>query len=111
MRGFINRFAVILESTASRPVSKMSLPAETQLGPYKIIAPIGAGAMGEVYRARDTRLQRDVALKTLPASFTYDSDRLRRFEQEARSVAALNHPNIVPVYDAAEASGVHYHLS
>jgi len=89
----------------------MSLPAETQLGPYKIIAPIGAGAMGEVYRARDTRLQRDVALKTLPASFTNDADRLRRFEQEARSVAALNHPNIVGVYDVGQAAGVHYIVS
>jgi eukaryotic-like serine/threonine-protein kinase len=89
----------------------MSLPAETQLGPYKIIAPIGAGAMGEVYRARDTRLQRDVALKTLPASFTNDADRLRRFEQEARSVAALNHPNIVAVYDVGQAAGVHYIVS
>ena len=92
-------------------ISKMSLPAETQLGPYKIVAPIGAGAMGEVYRARDTRLQRDVALKTLPASFTNDADRLRRFEQEARSVAALNHPNIVAVYDVGEAAGVHYIVS
>jgi len=89
----------------------MSLPAETQLGPYKIIAPIGSGAMGEVYRARDTRLQRDVALKTLPASFTNDADRLRRFEQEARSVAALNHPNIVGVYDVGQAAGVHYIVS
>ena len=89
----------------------MSLPAETQLGPYKITSPIGAGAMGEVYRARDTRLQRDVALKTLPASFTNDADRLRRFEQEARSVAALNHPNIVAVYDVGEAAGVHYIVS
>src|SRR5260370_27279219 len=101
----------IFRSSRLAAISKMSLPAETQLGPYKIVAPVGAGAMGEVYRARDTRLQRDVALKTLPASFTNDADRLRRFEQEARSVAALNHPNIVAVYDAAEASGVHYHLS
>src|SRR5260370_29244659 len=89
----------------------MALAAETQLGPYKIIALIGAGGMGEVYRARDTRLLRDVALKLLPESFTADPDRLRRFEQEARAVAALNHPNIVLVYDVGDASGVHYIVS
>src|SRR5438876_5336160 len=67
----------------------MSFAPDTQLGPYKIISLIGSGGMGEVYRARDTRLLRDVALKVLPASFTNDPDRLRRFEQEARAVAAL----------------------
>src|SRR5262245_47111134 len=93
----------------------MAFPAETQIGPYKIVALIGSGGMGEVYRAHDTRLQRDVALKVLPASFTHDSDRLRRFELEARSVAALNHPNIVVVYDVGVATGpsgdVHYIVS
>src|SRR4051812_23515567 len=89
----------------------MSFAADTQLGPYKIVALIGSGGMGEVYRARDTRLLRDVALKTLPASFTNDPDRLRRFEQEARAVAALNHPNIVSVHDVGEAQGVHYIVS
>src|SRR5271166_1719784 len=89
----------------------MSLAADTQLGPYKIIALIGAGGMGEVYRARDTRLLRDVALKVLPESFTADPDRLRRFEQEARAIAALNHPNIVSVYDVGNAGGVHYIVS
>ena len=89
----------------------MTFPAETQLGPYKIIALIGSGGMGEVYRARDTRLLRDVALKVLPASFTNEPDRLRRFEQEARAVAALNHPNIVSVHDVGEANGVHYIVS
>jgi len=67
--------------------------------------------MGEVYRARDTRLLRDVALKVLPASFTSDPDRLRRFEQEARAVAALNHPNIVSIYDVGNANGVHFIVS
>jgi eukaryotic-like serine/threonine-protein kinase len=89
----------------------MSLAAETQLGPYKIVSLIGAGGMGEVYRARDTRLLRDVALKLLPESFTADPDRLRRFEQEARAVAALNHPNIVSVYDVGSAGGIQYIVS
>ena len=89
----------------------MSFVADTQLGPYKIVALIGSGGMGEVYRARDTRLLRDIALKVLPASFTNDPDRLRRFEQEARAIAALNHPNIVSVYDVGQANGVHYIVS
>jgi Tol biopolymer transport system component len=77
----------------------MPLTTGTKLGPYEIIAPLGAGGMGEVYRARDTRLGRDVALKILPESFASDADRLRRFEQEARAVAALNHPNILALFD------------
>jgi eukaryotic-like serine/threonine-protein kinase len=89
----------------------MPFATDTQLGPYKIISLIGAGGMGEVYRAHDPRLSRDVALKVLPASFTSDPERLRRFEQEARAVAALNHPNIVSVYDIGNADGVHYIVS
>ncbi|MGC1904517.1 MAG: serine/threonine-protein kinase, partial [Candidatus Acidiferrum sp.] len=89
----------------------MPFAPDTPLGPYKIVALIGSGGMGEVYRAHDTRLRRDVALKILPASFTNDADRLRRFEQEARAVAALNHPNIVSIYDVGEANGVHYIIS
>ena len=77
----------------------MPLAPGTKLGPYEIQSQVGAGGMGEVYRARDTRLDRIVAIKVLPASFSADSDRLRRFEQEARSVAALNHPNILAVHD------------
>src|SRR6266478_3041255 len=77
----------------------MSLTSGTKLGPYEIQSPLGAGGMGEVYRARDARLGRDVALKILPDSFARDGDRLRRFEQEARTVAALNHPNILAVFD------------
>src|SRR5271168_4200568 len=80
----------------------MPLSAGTKLGPYEILAPIGEGAMGEVYRAHDTRLNRDVALKVLPEDFARDSSRQQRFEKEARAVAALNHPNIVAVYDVGE---------
>src|ERR1700678_3238609 len=83
----------------------MALTSGTTLGPYEIIAPLGAGGMGEVYRVRDTRLGRDVALKILPESFARDADRLRRFEQEARAVAALNHPNILAIHDIGEQNG------
>jgi eukaryotic-like serine/threonine-protein kinase len=75
----------------------------TRLGPYEILAPIGAGGMGEVYRARDTRLGREVAIKVLPPEYAADPERLRRFEQEARAVAALNHPNIVAIHDVGSA--------
>jgi serine/threonine protein kinase len=80
----------------------MPLSAGSKLGPYEIVAPLGAGGMGEVYRARDSRLGRDVALKILPAEVARDPSRRARFEQEARAVAALNHPNIVAVYDVGE---------
>src|SRR5208337_4637435 len=81
---------------------RMALTSGTKLGPYEILAPLGAGGMGEVYRATDTRLGRDVALKILPESFAREADRLRRFEQEARAVAALNHPNILAVFDIGQ---------
>src|SRR5215469_3426162 len=77
----------------------MALSAGRRIGPYEIITSIGAGGMGEVYRARDTRLGRDVALKILPEDVAADPDRRQRFETEAKAVAALNHPNIVSVYD------------
>src|ERR1700735_1202945 len=86
----------------------MPLPAGTKLGPYEIVAPLGAGGMGEVYRARDTRLGRDVAVKVLPASFAKDAERLRRFEQEARAAGALNHPNILAIYDMGVQDGAPY---
>ncbi len=82
----------------------MLLSPGTQLGPYEILAPLGAGGMGEVYRARDPRLGRDVAIKVLPAAVSGDAERLARFEREARTVAALNHPNIVVLYSIEEAA-------
>jgi serine/threonine protein kinase len=75
----------------------MSLKARDRLGPYEIVAPLGAGGMGEVYRARDTRLNRDVALRVLPESFAHDPERMTRFEREAHELASLNHPNIAMV--------------
>jgi serine/threonine protein kinase len=77
----------------------MNFKPGAQLGAYEILAPLGAGGMGEVYRARDTRLDRAVAIKVLPADFAKDAERLRRFELEARATSALNHPNILTVYD------------
>ena len=76
----------------------MSLIAGTRLGPYEITSAIGAGGMGEVYRARDTKLHRDVAIKVLPTLFASDTDRLRRFDREAQTLAALNHPNIAQLF-------------
>src|SRR5664279_4986615 len=83
----------------------MTLTPGSKLGPYEILSPLGAGGMGEVYRAKDTRLGRDVALKILPESFARETDRLRRFEQEARAVAALNHPNILAIHDIGQHEG------
>ena len=86
----------------------MPIAAGTRLGPYEVTALIGAGGMGEVYRARDPRLERDVAIKVLPPEFAADPDRLRRFEQEARTVAALNHPNILALFDIGTHKGAPY---
>ena len=83
----------------------MSLEVGSRLGPYSVTAKIGEGGMGEVYRARDTKLDRDVALKVLPQAFTDDPDRLARFEREAKVLASLNHPNIGHIYGLEEAEG------
>src|SRR5881296_3267976 len=84
----------------------MSLTAGTRLGPYEILSAIGAGGMGEVYRARDTTLNRDVAMKVLPESFASDPDRLARFTREAQTLASLNHPNIAHIHGLQESGGV-----
>jgi eukaryotic-like serine/threonine-protein kinase len=89
----------------------MSLASGTRLGPYEIVAPLGAGGMGEVYRAHDSRLGREVAVKVLPRGFSVDEERLRRFEQEARAAGALNHPNIIGVYDTGTHEGAPYVVS
>src|ERR1700681_162378 len=86
----------------------MALTPGTKLGSYEIIAPLGAGGMGEVYRARDTHLGRSVAIKILPAAFSADSDRLRRFEEEARSASTLNHPNIITIHHLGHDGSTHY---
>src|ERR1700734_3368171 len=84
----------------------MALTAGTRLGPYEIIAPLGAGGMGEVYRAKDTKLDRHVAIKVLPAHLAQDAERLARFEREAKVLAALNHPNIATIHGVEESGGV-----
>src|SRR5262252_7754387 len=86
----------------------MSLPAGTRLGPYEILSPLGAGGMGEVYRARDSKLDRDVAVKVLPPHLATDADALARFEREARAVAALSHPNILAIFDVGNDQGISY---
>src|ERR1700740_1278313 len=84
----------------------MPLSPGTKLGPYEIVAPLGAGGMGEVYRARDSKLNREVALKVLPAAMANDIDRMARFQREAQVLASLNHPNIASIYGLEDSGGV-----
>jgi len=86
----------------------VSLASGTRLGPYEVLAPLGSGGMGEVYRAHDSRLGRDIAIKLLSEALVSSSDRLARIEREAKTVAALNHPNIVTLYSIEEADGVRF---
>jgi len=86
----------------------MPLSTGDKLGPYKILAPIGAGGMGEVYRAEDPKLGRDVALKVLPAEMAHNPERLARFHREAKALAQLDHPNIVTIHSVEECNGVHF---
>src|ERR1700734_3953067 len=86
----------------------MPLSPGTKLGAYEIMAPLGAGGMGEVYRARDTKLGRDVALKMLPAEMAQDPERLGRFRREAKALAQLDHPNIVTIHSVEECDGIHF---
>jgi eukaryotic-like serine/threonine-protein kinase len=96
-----------LTSSTSPPRGRMALVTGTKLGPYEIVAPLGAGGMGEVYRARDTKLGRDVALKLLPPQFTADPDRVARFKREARVLASLNHPHVGAIYGFEDADDLH----
>jgi serine/threonine protein kinase len=89
----------------------VALNAGTRLGVYEVIALLGSGGMGEVYRARDLRLGRDVAIKVLPVGLSADAERLSRFEQEARAAAALNHPNILAVHDVGNHESVPFIVS
>src|ERR1700681_4622565 len=84
----------------------MPLCPGEKLGPYEILAPIGAGGMGEVYRAKDTKLDREVAIKVLPAALAQDPERLARFEREAKVLASLNHPNIAQIFGIEDSGGV-----
>src|SRR6202008_1354388 len=86
----------------------MALAPGTKLGPYEIQSHIGAGGMGEVYRATDTKLGRDVALKVLPAEMAHDPERLTRFRREAKALAQLDHPNIVTIHTVEESDGIHF---
>src|SRR5437762_1298439 len=86
----------------------MALSSGTKLGPYEIVAPLGTGGMGEVYRARDTRLERTVAIKILPAQFSTDPVRKQRFEREAKTISSLNHPNICTLHDIGHQDGMDY---
>src|SRR6202167_3646566 len=86
----------------------MALAAGTKLGPYEIESPLGAGGMGEVYRAKDTRLDRTVAIKILPTQVSEDSDAKQRFDREARAISSLSHPNICHLYDVGSQDGISY---
>src|SRR5438034_2031749 len=85
-----------------------TISADMVIGQYEVISKIGEGGMGEVYLARDTKLGRDVAIKVLPAAFSADAERLRRFEQEAQATGALNHPHIAHIYEIGKSEGVHF---
>jgi eukaryotic-like serine/threonine-protein kinase len=108
--GFLRQLGVAIPKRVVKGLASM-IDSGTRLGPYVIAGPIGSGGMGEVYRARDPRLGRDVAVKVLPGDLSTDSERLTRFEQEARAAASLNHPNIVAVYDIGQHDGSPYIVS
>jgi serine/threonine protein kinase len=86
----------------------MALTTGDRLGSYEVVSPLGAGGMGEVYRARDTKLGRDVAIKILPASFVHDPDRVARFQREAQMLAALNHPHIAAIYGLEDSGATQF---
>ena len=93
---------------AYNPATLMPITAGTRLGPYEVLSPLGFGGMGEVYRARDTRLERDVAIKVLPSHLSDNPEFRQRFEREAKAISQLSHPNICALYDVGNAEGVEY---
>src|SRR5499425_1410598 len=99
--------AVVWHISYNRP-ARMPLAPGTKLGPYEIVSALGAGGMGEVYRAKDTRLGRDVAVKILPKEMSADAARKQRFEREAKTISGLNHPNICTLHDVGSQDGVDY---
>ena len=103
-----NTLFVLRRYNCGRP---MAVTAGTRLGPYKILAPLGAGGMGEGYRARETRLDRTVTIKILSATFAGEADRLDRLEHEARLLSTVNHPNLLAIHDVGAQHGVHYLVS
>jgi serine/threonine protein kinase len=105
------RTSTITTTAPIFPRQAITLGPGSRLGPYEIVSALGAGGMGEVFRARDTRLGREVAVKILTAAHAGDPDSVRRFEKEARAVASLSHPNVVPLFDIGEQSGVRYAVS
>src|ERR1700730_14684857 len=86
----------------------MAIPSRTRLGSYEVTAQIGAGGMGEVYQAHDSKLARDVAIKVLPEAFAHDAERLSRFQREAKMLASLNHPNIATIFGLEHSDGAQY---
>jgi serine/threonine protein kinase len=97
--------------STSRETMSETISPDTVIGQYRVISKVGEGGMGEVYRARDTKLGRDVAIKVLPAAFSADAERLRRFEQEAQAAGALNHPNILVIFHIGTHDGAPYIVS
>ena len=110
-RGLPRKIGIGADRVRYNPQLQMALTSGTKLGPYDIQSLLGAGGMGEVYRARDSRLGRIVAIKVLPTSYSADAERLQRFVQEARAAAALNHPNILSIFDIGEERGAPYIVS
>src|SRR5215510_7459281 len=102
------RFLCPLTINQSSGGPRVAIAADSSFGHYQVLAPLGAGGMGEVWRARDTRLDRDVAIKLLAAEFAKDADRLRRFVQEAKAASALNHPNIITIYEIGQVDDRHF---
>src|SRR2546428_11621813 len=108
MEGSFIDSPILAETAGPTGASRIESPVGRRIGPYQVISQIGRGGMGEVFLAEDIRLERKVALKILHATYTQNPDRLRRFEREAKAVSALNHPNILTIYEVGQAEGLHF---